>query len=127
MVRIDWQWLAADGAVTKVPLGGEKIGANLTDHGKGGNAVGPHRRERYPHRDHHRRRQPPDQKLLEATLERESDPAADTDGWVPAADVPGDAHAIRELLIAHGFVPYIRSIGQEVAEKERNANWQADS
>lgn len=35
-VGIDWSFLAADGAMTKAPLGGEKTGANPTDRGKKG-------------------------------------------------------------------------------------------
>jgi putative transposase len=31
---IDWQWLAIDGAMTKAPLGGKKVGKNPTDRGK---------------------------------------------------------------------------------------------
>jgi transposase len=33
---IDWKWQAADGAVTKAPLGGEATGPNPTDRAKGG-------------------------------------------------------------------------------------------
>jgi transposase len=33
---IDWPWQAADGAVTKAPLGGEATGPNPTDRAKGG-------------------------------------------------------------------------------------------
>ena len=33
---IAWQWQAADGAMTKAPLGGEKTGKNPTDRGKTG-------------------------------------------------------------------------------------------
>jgi transposase len=33
---IDWKWQAADGAMTKAPLGGEKTGKNPTDRSKGG-------------------------------------------------------------------------------------------
>jgi len=33
---IDWKWQAADGAMTKAPLGGEKTGKNPTDRGKCG-------------------------------------------------------------------------------------------
>lgn len=33
---IDWKWQAADGAMTKAPLGGEKTGKNPTDRGKTG-------------------------------------------------------------------------------------------
>src|SRR4030095_2612364 len=31
---IDWAWLAMDGAMTKAPLGGKKVGKNPTDRGK---------------------------------------------------------------------------------------------
>ena len=34
--RIDWQWLALAGMMTKAPLGGQKTGPNPTDRGKGG-------------------------------------------------------------------------------------------
>src|SRR5260221_1938524 len=34
-VGIDWSWLAADGAMTKAPLGGPKTGPNPTDRAKG--------------------------------------------------------------------------------------------
>lgn len=33
---IDWQWQAADGAMTKAPLGGESTGPNPTDRAKSG-------------------------------------------------------------------------------------------
>ena len=33
---IDWQWQAADGAMTKAPLGGEQTGQNPTDRSKSG-------------------------------------------------------------------------------------------
>jgi putative transposase len=67
---IDWKWQAADGAITKAPLGGQATGANPTDRGKRGTKrsmlaeaqgvpialeVGPAQR--------------PDVKLLAATLE----------------------------------------------------------
>ena len=35
-VGIDWSWLAADGAMTKAPLGGPKTGPNPTDRAKRG-------------------------------------------------------------------------------------------
>jgi putative transposase len=35
-VGIDWAWLAADGAMTKAPLGGAKTGLNPTDRAKRG-------------------------------------------------------------------------------------------
>ena len=39
VVGIDWAWLAADGAITKAPLGGAKTGANPTDRAKKGRNV----------------------------------------------------------------------------------------
>ena len=36
---IDWEWLAADGAMTKAPLDGEKTGPNPTDRAKRGRNV----------------------------------------------------------------------------------------
>ena len=33
---VDWEWLAADGAMTKAPLGGEQSGPNTTDRAKRG-------------------------------------------------------------------------------------------
>ncbi len=36
VVGIDWDWLAADGAMTKAPLGGPKTGPNPTDRAKKG-------------------------------------------------------------------------------------------
>lgn len=38
-VGIDWAWLAADGAMTKAPLGGEKTGPNPTDRAKRGQSA----------------------------------------------------------------------------------------
>ncbi len=35
-VGIDWSWLAADGAITKAPLGGPRTGPNPTDRAKKG-------------------------------------------------------------------------------------------
>lgn len=36
---IEWEWLAADGAMTKAPLGGEKTGPNPTDRAKKGRSA----------------------------------------------------------------------------------------
>jgi hypothetical protein len=36
VVGIDWEWLAADGAMGKAPLGGPKTGPNPTDRAKKG-------------------------------------------------------------------------------------------
>jgi hypothetical protein len=42
-VGIDWSWLAADGAMSKAPLGGPKTGPNPTDRAQGGEALAPRR------------------------------------------------------------------------------------
>ena len=46
VVGIDWSWLAADGAMTKAPLGGPKTGPNPTDRAKKGRNVRFSARER---------------------------------------------------------------------------------
>jgi transposase len=46
VVGIDWAWLAADGAMTKAPLGGPKTGPNPTDRAKKGRNVRFSARER---------------------------------------------------------------------------------
>ena len=38
-VGINWDWLAADGAMTKAPLGGAKTGPNPTDRAKKGRSA----------------------------------------------------------------------------------------
>jgi hypothetical protein len=38
-VGIDWAWLAADGAMTKAPLGGPKTGSNPIDRAKRGRSA----------------------------------------------------------------------------------------
>src|SRR3990172_7810196 len=48
VVGIDWAWLAADGAMTKAPLGGPKTGPNPTDRAKKGRNVRFSARERGP-------------------------------------------------------------------------------
>lgn len=45
-VGIDWSFLSADGAMTKAPLGGAKIGPNPTDRAKGGRSARSSRRVR---------------------------------------------------------------------------------
>jgi putative transposase len=39
VVGIDWEWLAADGAMGKAPLGGDNTGPNPIDRAKGGRNV----------------------------------------------------------------------------------------
>jgi transposase len=55
---IDWSWLAADGAMTKAPLGGENQRAQPDGPGEAGDeAQRAHGGERRPDRRHRRRRQ----------------------------------------------------------------------
>src|ERR1017187_5944066 len=46
VVGIDWEWLAADGAMSKAPLGGPKTGPNPTGRAKRGRSVRFSARER---------------------------------------------------------------------------------
>src|SRR4051794_33669572 len=39
--RLDWSWLAMDGAMTKAPLGNERTGKTPTDRGKQGTKRSP--------------------------------------------------------------------------------------
>jgi transposase len=56
---IDWRWLAADGAMTKAPLGGENQRAQPDGSGEAGHeAQRPHGGERRPRRPRRRGRQP---------------------------------------------------------------------
>lgn len=57
-VGIDWAWLAADGAMTKAPLGGAD-GSNPLIAGKGGETLGAHRGRGRADRARPRRGQPP--------------------------------------------------------------------
>jgi transposase len=65
-IGIDWSWLAADGAMTKAPLGGPATGPNPLIEPKGGEALAPHRGCRNPDRDRPGRRQPPRQEAPRA-------------------------------------------------------------
>ena len=58
VVGIDWWWLAADGAMTKAPLGGAKTGPNPTDRAKKGRNDRSSARRRGPGRARPRGRQP---------------------------------------------------------------------
>jgi len=56
---IDWSWLAADGVMTKAPLGGENQRAQPDGSGEAGHeAERADGRERHPRRTRRRRRQP---------------------------------------------------------------------
>lgn len=128
-VGIDWDWLAADGAITKgtagrvqdrpQPHGQSEKGAKrsvLTE--AAGVPVG------LAHEGAHRH----DQKLLAETLA--SIPIARPK---PTPDAPQglcldrayDAPAMHELATEHGFTPHIRTRGEELADKLRTPGWRA--
>jgi putative transposase len=120
-VGIDWTWQSMDGAMTKAPLGGEVTGPNPTDRGKQGVkrslqtdgagiiiglAAAPANRN--------------DCKLVKATLDtRPVRPPKGTSEHM-CLDKGYDFDFVRELLEDEGFVPHIRSKGEEKIEMERN-------
>src|SRR5919112_1116232 len=58
LAGIDWEWLSADGAMTKAPLGGGKNRPQPNGPGQAGDqALGGDRRSRGPHRPRRRGRQ----------------------------------------------------------------------
>lgn len=69
-----------------------------------------------------------DQKLLEATLQALVLPRPVSTPDAPQGlclDKGYDARAIRELVCREGYVPHIRSRGEEITAKERDPCWRA--
>jgi transposase len=128
-IGIDWSWLAADGAMSKAPLGGSKTGPNPTDRAKGGatrsllvEARGVPIGLAHDGANRH------DSKLLKQTLdsipvERPEPTEADPQGL--CLDKAYDFPAIRELLEDREFTPHIRARGEEIRLKARNPQWRA--
>ena len=128
-IGIDWEWLAADGAMTKAPLGGEQSGPNPTDRAKRGRNV----------RFSARRGGVPlglacdganrnDHKLLKATIDslpvaRPQPTAAAPQGL--CLDAGYDNAQSRELLDEYGFAAHIRGRGEEIREKLQTPGWKA--
>ncbi|HEY5472831.1 MAG TPA: IS5 family transposase [Candidatus Limnocylindrales bacterium] len=128
-IGIDWEWLAADGAMTKAPLGGEQSGPNPTDRAKKGAkrsllceargvpiglaCDGANRN---------------DHKLLKATIDslpvaRPQPTAAAPQGL--CLDAGYDNAQSRELLDEYGFAAHIRGRGEEIREKLQTPGWKA--
>jgi len=127
--KIQWKWQALDGAMTKVPLGGEATGHNPTDRAKSGtkrsvltdgrgvplalSVAGANRH---------------DMKLTEATLA-----AMPIDRPWPTADHPQnlcldaafDCDEVREIIEAYEYVAHIRSRFDEHQSKRRNPRYRA--
>ena len=120
---IDWEWLAMDGAMTKAPLGGKKVGKNPTDRGKTGTkrsmltdgrgvpiglAVDGANRN--------------DFKMARATIEsiavERPDPTPDTPQGL-CLDKGYDYDEVRDLLDEFGFTAHIRARGKRPRRSSR--------
>ena len=127
-VGIDWSWLAADGAMTKAPLGGLKTGPNPTDRAKGGRSARSSRtlpESRSGSRSGCHRH---DMKLLEPTLESVPIARPIPDERRPQGlclDKGYDYDDIRELAVRQRFEPHIRTRGEEVELKTDHPDWKA--
>ncbi|MGI8428368.1 MAG: IS5 family transposase, partial [Solirubrobacteraceae bacterium] len=129
VVGIDWAWLAADGAMTKAPLGGPKTGPNPTDRAKKGpkrsvlsEAAG------VPIGLAHDGANRNDQPLLEPTLasipiERPKPTLECPQGL--CLDRGYDSPPMHDVAIKHGYTPHIRSRGEEIKLKAHTPGWRA--
>jgi putative transposase len=126
---LDWKWLAMDGAMTKAPLGGERVGRNPTDRGKLGTkrsllveAHGIPVGLTVEGANRH------DKKLAEATLE-----SIPVDRPEPTAERPQgmcldkgyDYDDTRELVEEFGFTAHVRARGEEAKALKREAGFKA--
>ncbi|MGH8066363.1 MAG: IS5 family transposase [Candidatus Entotheonellia bacterium] len=126
---IDWEWLAMDGAMTKAPLGGEKVGKNPTDRGKigtkrsvltdgGGVPIG--LAVEGANRN--------DFKMVQETLT-----SIPVERPIPTPEKPQgmcldkgyDFDEVRELLATFGFTAHIRARGEEAQAIKREAGYKA--
>jgi putative transposase len=126
---LDWEWLARDGAMTKAPLGGERVGRNPTDRGKLGTkrsslveAHGVPVGLAVEGANRH------DKKLAEATLE-----SIPVDRPEPTEEGPQgmcldkgyDYEDTRELVAEFGFTAHVRARGEEAQAIKREAGFKA--
>ena len=122
VVGIDWAWLAADGAMTKAPLGGPKTGPNPTDRAKKGRNARSSRRRRASRSGAHDGANRHDQKLLSATLDsipvERPEPSSEAPQGL-CLDRAYDAPSMHQLAREHGFTPHIRSRGEEIKLRAR--------
>ena len=128
VVGIDWDWLAADGAMGKAPLGGPKTGPNPTDRAKRAKRSVLTEAAGVPIGLAHEGANRHDQKLLAATIA-----SIPIERPVPTEEQPQgicldrayDADTMRELVKGHGFTAHIRTRGEEIELKQRNPEWRA--
>lgn len=126
---IDWDWLAMDGAMTKAPLGGGKIGPNPTDRGKSGvkrsllteghgvpiglTIEGANRH---------------DMKLVRSTIENiivEREEPTEERPQGMCLDKGYDYDEVYAILLEFGFTAHVRSRGEEAQAIKRKAGFKA--
>lgn len=119
--RIQWEWQAMDGAMTKAPLGGEATGPNPTDRAKSGTkrclltdgrgvplAVAVDGANRN------------DMKMTAATLDNlavERPAPTPEKSQNLCLDKGFDFDEVRKIVEAHDYIPHIRSRGEEAQAK----------
>lgn len=127
--RIQWEWQAMDGAMTKAPLGGEATGPNPTDRAKSGTkrclltdgrgvplgvAVDGANRN--------------DMKMTASTLDSMAVERPDPTPAKPqhlCLDKGFDFDEVREIVEAHHYIPHIRSRGEETEAKRHIPKYRA--
>ena len=105
LVGIDWAWVAADGAMTKAPLGGPKTGPNPTDRAKKVRNVRFSARERGPDRAGARRPAPQRPAAPRTDPREHPDRAARAEAGAAARlclDRGYDSPPMHALAIKHG-------------------------
>ncbi len=125
---LGWKWQSVDVAMTKAPLGGEATGANPTDRGKIGTkrslltegngipiAIIPDGAKRH------------DMKLLAATLEatviKRPEPSKEEPQHL-SLDKGYDYEDCRQQTLNYGYVPHIRTRGEEKKAKAENPDYE---
>jgi transposase len=126
---LDWEWLAMDGAMTKAPLGGKKVGKNPTDRGKlgakrsvltegGGVPIG--LAVEGANRN--------DFKMVRETIEsipvKRPAPTPTTPQGM-CLDKGYDYDEVRDLLAEFGFTAHIRARGEEAKALKQEAGFRA--
>ena len=125
---IQWKWQSVDGCMTKAPLGGEAVGPNPTDRAKSGtkrslltDAAGIPLALAVDGANRH------DKKLLAETLNgvmvERPDPG-DTPQHL-CLDRGYDYPDIRELAVELGYIPHIKSRGEESTAKKTIPRYRA--
>jgi transposase len=129
LVGLDWRWLAMDGAMTKAPLGGERVGRNPTDRGKLGTkrsllteAAGVPVGLAVEGANRH------DKTLAEATLEsipvERPEPTEEAPQGM-CLDKGYDYDDTRDLVREFGFTAHVRARGEEAKALKREAGQKA--